>query len=119
MILVFRLNLPHDLYTFFDMFRFDSDLSAAKDESSSEVQAKEKLAREKEQLQNDISELKEKVKVHVNVYKAPPVVIVNVSCTLLYVGVGGNISWPHRGTLLIVKMLLNQDVVYSLSYMKK
>lgn len=43
--------------------RFDADLNAAKDESSSEVQAKEKLAREKEQLQNDITELKEKVKV--------------------------------------------------------
>lgn len=43
--------------------RFDADLNAAKDESSSEVQAKEKLAREKEQLQNDLSEFKEKVKV--------------------------------------------------------
>ena len=43
--------------------RFDADLNAAKDESSTEVQAKEKLAREKEQLQSDVSEMKEKVKV--------------------------------------------------------
>ena len=43
--------------------RFDADLNAAKDESSSEVQAKEKLAREKEQLQVDFTELKEKIKV--------------------------------------------------------
>ena len=38
-------------------------MNAAKDESSSEVQAKEKLAREKEQLQNDVSDFKEKIKV--------------------------------------------------------
>ena len=43
--------------------RFDADLNAAKDESSSEVQAKEKLAREKEQLQVDFAELKDKIKV--------------------------------------------------------
>ena len=52
--------------------RFDADLSAAKDESSSEVQAKEKLAREKENLQNDISELKEKVKVKMNARESAP-----------------------------------------------
>ena len=45
------------------LHRFDADLNAAKDESSTEVQAKEKLAREKEQLQSDVSEMKEKVKV--------------------------------------------------------
>lgn len=45
------------------MYRFDADLNAAKDESSSEVQAKAKLAREKEQLQVDFAELKEKIKV--------------------------------------------------------
>lgn len=49
---------------FLCLSRFDADLNAAKDESSSEVQAKEKLAREKEQLQNDVGELKEKVKVN-------------------------------------------------------
>jgi hypothetical protein len=43
--------------------RFDADLNAAKDESSSEVQAKAKLAREKEQLQVDFAELKDKIKV--------------------------------------------------------
>ena len=43
--------------------RFDADLNAAKDESSTEVQAKEKLAREKEQLQVDFAELKDKIKV--------------------------------------------------------
>ena len=43
--------------------RFDADLNAAKDESSSEVQAKEKLAREKEHLQIEFTELKDKIKV--------------------------------------------------------
>ena len=59
-----------DLYTFWLglmkfvwLYRFDADLNAAKDESSSEVQAKAKLAREKEQLQVDFAELKEKIKV--------------------------------------------------------
>ena len=45
------------------LHRFDADLNAAKDESSSEVQAKAKLAREKEQLQVDFAELKDKIKV--------------------------------------------------------
>jgi len=38
-------------------------LSAAKDDSNSEVQAREKLAREKTSLQTDHNELKEKYKV--------------------------------------------------------
>ncbi len=41
------------------------DLSAAKDDSNSEVQAKVKLAREKELLLTDNNELKEKVKVNI------------------------------------------------------
>lgn len=48
------------------MCRFDADLNAAKDESSTEVQAKEKLAREKEQLQTELSELREKFKVRMS-----------------------------------------------------
>lgn len=43
--------------------RFDTDLNAAKDDSNSEVQAKVRLAREKEQLQTDLGDLKERVKV--------------------------------------------------------
>ena len=43
--------------------RFDMDLNAAKDDSNSEVQAKVRLAREKEQLLSDYNELKEKFKV--------------------------------------------------------
>ena len=39
------------------------DLNAAKDDSNSEVQAKVRLAREKEQLLSDYNELKEKFKV--------------------------------------------------------
>lgn len=39
------------------------DLNAAKDDSNMEVQAKVRLAREKEQLLTDHSELKEKYKV--------------------------------------------------------
>ena len=43
--------------------RFDLDLNAAKDDSNSEVQAKVRLAREKELLQTEHNELKEKYKV--------------------------------------------------------
>ena len=39
------------------------DLNAAKDDSNSEVQAKVRLAREKEQLLSEHNELKEKFKV--------------------------------------------------------
>lgn len=42
------------------------DLNAAKDDSNSEVQAKVRLAREKEQLFSDYTELKEKFKVQIN-----------------------------------------------------
>lgn len=41
------------------------DLNAAKDDSNSEVQAKVRLAREKEALQTELGELKERVKVWV------------------------------------------------------
>ena len=41
------------------------DLSAAKDDSNSEVQAKVRLAREKELLQTEHNELKERLKVGV------------------------------------------------------
>ncbi len=43
--------------------RFDSDLSACKEDASSEVQAKEQLAREKDQLHTDFEDLKTKLKV--------------------------------------------------------
>ena len=43
--------------------RFDMDLNAAKDDSNSEVQAKVRLAKEKELLQTELGELKEKLKV--------------------------------------------------------
>lgn len=43
--------------------RFDLDLNAAKDDSNTEVQAKVKLAREKELLLTEHNELKEKFKV--------------------------------------------------------
>ena len=43
--------------------RFDSDLSAAKEEVSSETMDKEKIAREKETLHSDISDLHRKIKV--------------------------------------------------------
>ncbi len=43
--------------------RFDSDLSACKEDATSEVQAKEQLAREKDQLRTDFEELKTKLKV--------------------------------------------------------
>lgn len=46
-------------------FRFDMDLNAAKDDSNSEVQAKVRLAREKEQLLSEHNELKEKFKVRI------------------------------------------------------
>ena len=43
--------------------RFDVDLNAAKDDSNSEVHAREKLAREMSTLQAEHGELKEKLKV--------------------------------------------------------
>ena len=50
------------------------DLSAAKDDSNSEVQAKVRLAREKEHLQAEHNELKEKFKVrtYIRPLGAPP-----------------------------------------------
>ena len=44
-------------------FRFDADLSAAKEESTVEVQAKDKLAKEMDMLRTEHSELKDKFKV--------------------------------------------------------
>ena len=52
-----------EIVPFLLMLRFDMDLNAAKDDSNSEVQAKVRLAREKEQLQAEHTELKEKYKV--------------------------------------------------------
>ncbi len=43
--------------------RFDSDLSASKEDASNEVLAKEQLAREKDRLHTDFDELKTKLKV--------------------------------------------------------
>lgn len=62
------LKLSHFMYYpcyYFHSFppRFDLDLNAAKDDSNSEVQAKVRLAREKELLQTEHNELKEKYKV--------------------------------------------------------
>ena len=45
------------------LLRFDVDLTSAKDDSNSEVQARERLAREKNALQAEYNELKEKAKV--------------------------------------------------------
>ena len=65
-------------------FRFDADLNAAKDESSSEVQAKEKLAREKEQLQVDFTELRDKVKVKRERDKKHPFFGFGIHCISVY-----------------------------------
>ena len=43
--------------------RFDADLSACKEDATSEVQAKEQLAREKDLLHTEFDELKAKFKV--------------------------------------------------------
>ena len=51
--------------------RFDADLSACKEDATSEVQAKEQLAREKDLLHTEYEELKAKLKVSTGSHTAP------------------------------------------------
>jgi len=57
-------KLPHST----DLSRFDADLNACKEDATSEVQAKEQLAREKDRIRTDYEELNTKLKVQINHY---------------------------------------------------